>query len=182
MYQSAISTSSTIRSRLTIVHHGTCTVIRLAVKNGRSPFSSPPMLRSLTTNRPLSRLRRQPADAEVALEEGGAALLRLAAQPRAEVDAEEGDEHDGEDDGGGRQRETHEPPQAGEAAAGNVGRRVRGRVGQLAGGLGWIHSHTSDAGAGQATPHCSRNTTAFRPVRLTARAARPRSASRWPWP
>ena len=121
--------------------------------------------------------RRQAADVELALEERGAALLRLAAQPRAEVDAEEGDEHDGEDDGGRRQDQTHEPPQAGKAAAGNVGRRVRGRVGQLAGGLGWIHSHTSDAGAGQATPHCSRNTPAFRPVRLTARSrgrARPR--------
>ena len=129
-------------------------MIRLALKNVPIALLQPADAEVGDDEASAQQAAPTAADAELALEEGGAALLRLAAQPRAEVDAEQGDEHDGEDDSGRRQDETHEPPQAGKAAAGNVGRRVRGRVGQLAGGLGWIHSHTSDAGAGQATPHC----------------------------
>ena len=80
MCQSAISTFSTMRSRLTIVHHGTWTVIRLARKNGRSPFSSPPMLRSLTTNRPVSRRADSPPMRKSRLRK---AAPRCSAWPRS---------------------------------------------------------------------------------------------------
>ncbi len=82
-------------------------------------------------------LGRQAADVELALEKRRAAALRQAAQRRAEIDAEDGDETDGEHDRDRGEDGAYDPPQAVQAtAAGNVCGRVGRRVGRLESGLG----------------------------------------------
>ena len=52
MSQSVMSTDSTISLRVTMVHHGSLTVIRFAVRKGRSLGRQPSMTRSSKTNTP----------------------------------------------------------------------------------------------------------------------------------
>ena len=73
-------------------------MMRRAVKKGRSVGDSPPMRTSSSDEVAGEQPRRQAADPEVALQKAGGLPLGEAAQRRAEVDAEQGDERDGEDE------------------------------------------------------------------------------------
>ena len=61
MFQSVMSTDSTINFRVAIVHQGMRTVTRFAVRKGRSAGVSPSIIRSSKTNVPgTSRAEMRP--------------------------------------------------------------------------------------------------------------------------